>query len=70
MARILIVDDSRLIAHVAKTILTKQGHEVILAQDGLAGLQAAKSEHPDLILLDLIMPVMDGYQVCQGLKEE
>ena len=70
MARILIVDDSRLIAHVAKTILTKQGHEVILAQDGLAGLQAAKSEHPDLILLDLIMPVMDGYQVCQGLKGE
>ena len=70
MARILIVDDSRLIAHVAKTILTKQGHEVILAQDGLAGLQAAKSEHPDLILLDLIMPVMDGYRVCQGLKEE
>jgi two-component system, cell cycle response regulator len=70
VARILVVDDSRLISHVAKTILTKQGHEVILAQDGLAGLQAAKSEYPDLILLDLIMPVMDGYQMCQNLKEE
>ncbi|MBW1670562.1 MAG: diguanylate cyclase [Deltaproteobacteria bacterium] len=70
MAKILVVDDSRLISHVAKTILTQQGHEVILAQDGLAGLQAAKSEYPDLILLDLIMPVMDGYQMCQNLKEE
>jgi len=70
VAKILVVDDSRLISHVAKTILTQQGHEVILAQDGLAGLQAAKSEYPDLILLDLIMPVMDGYQMCQNLKEE
>lgn len=70
MARILLIDDSRLIAHVAKTILTKLGHEVILAQDGMAGLEAAKSEQPDIILLDLIMPVMDGYQVCQQLKEE
>lgn len=70
MAKILVIDDSRLISHVAKTILTKQGHEVILAQDGLSGLQAAKSEHPDLILLDLVMPGMDGYQVCQELKKE
>ena len=70
MAKILLIDDSRLIAHVAKTILTKLGHEVILAQDGMAGLGAAKSEQPDIILLDLIMPVMDGYRVCQQLKEE
>lgn len=70
MAKILLIDDSRLIAHVAKTILTKRGHEVVLAEDGMAGLEAAKSEQPDLILLDLIMPVMDGYQVCQKLKEE
>ncbi|MBW1740106.1 MAG: diguanylate cyclase [Deltaproteobacteria bacterium] len=70
MAKILVVDDSRLIAHVAKTILTKRGHDVIVAQDGLAGLEAAKSEKPNIILLDLIMPVMDGYQVCQQLKEE
>lgn len=70
MAKILVIDDSRLISHVAKTILSKQGHEVILAQDGLSGLQTAKSEYPDLILLDLIMPVMDGYQVCEELKKE
>ncbi|NVL90496.1 MAG: diguanylate cyclase [Desulfobacterales bacterium] len=70
MAKILIIDDSRLIAHVAKTILTKGGHEVFLAQDGLAGLEAAKAQQPDIILLDLIMPVMDGYQVCEQLKKE
>jgi len=70
MAKILIIDDSRLIAHVAKTILTTHGHKVVLAQDGLAGLEAAKSKRPDLILLDLVMPVMDGYQVLKQLKEE
>ena len=70
MANILIVDDSKLIAHVAKTMLNKQGHEVILAQDGKAGLEAAKSGQPDIILLDLIMPVMDGYEVCEHLKAD
>jgi PleD family two-component response regulator len=69
MAKILLIDDSRLVAHVAKAMLTKRGHEVVLAEDGMAGLEAAKFQGPDLILLDLIMPVMDGYQVCQGLKE-
>jgi len=70
MANILIIDDSKLIAHVAKTMLTKQGHEVVLAQDGKAGVEAAKSVQPDIILLDLIMPVMDGYEVCQHLKAD
>lgn len=70
MANILIVDDSRLIAHVAKTMLTKQGHEVVLAQDGKAGVEAAKAGKPDIILLDLIMPVMDGYEVCEHLKAD
>jgi diguanylate cyclase (GGDEF)-like protein len=70
MGKILIVDDSRLIAHVAKTMLTKRGHEIILAQDGKAGLEAAKSEKPDIILLDVIMPIMDGYEVCEHLKED
>ena len=70
MARILIIDDSKLILHVAKTILSKQGHQVILAEDGKTGLQKAAAEHPDLILLDLILPGMDGYQVCQQIKKE
>lgn len=69
MARILIIDDSKLILHVAKTILSKQGHQVLLAEDGKTGLQEAAMEHPDLILLDLILPGMDGYQVCQQIKK-
>ena len=70
MAKVLIIDDSRLIAHVAKTILTKRGHEVMLAHDGQAGMEAAESARPDIILLDLIMPGMDGYEVCQELKAD
>ena len=70
MAKILLIDDSRLIAHAAKKTLTRVGHDIILAEDGVAGIEKAKSEQPDLILLDLIMPGMDGYQVCQKLKME
>jgi len=69
MARILIIDDSKLILHVAKTILNKQGHQVLLAEDGNIGLQTAATEHPDLILLDLILPGIDGYEVCQRIKK-
>ena len=70
MAKVLIVDDSRLIAHVGKTILKASGHEVLVASDGQAGVETAKAEIPDLILLDVIMPVMDGYEVCQHLKAD
>jgi two-component system cell cycle response regulator len=69
MAKILIIDDSKLILHVAKTILNKQGHDVLLAEDGNIGLQTATGEHPDLILLDLILPGIDGYEVCQRIKK-
>lgn len=69
MAKILVIDDSKLILHVAKTILSKQGHQVLLAEDGNIGLQTVATEHPDLILLDLILPGIDGYQVCQRIKK-
>src|SRR5512135_1939106 len=70
MAKILIVDDSRVIIHVAQNILSHIGHEVLSAQDGLHGLQLAQLHVPDLILLDLVLPQMDGYEVCQKLKLE
>jgi diguanylate cyclase (GGDEF)-like protein len=70
MAKILIVDDSRLIVHVARTILAKRGHEVIVAQDGTAGLDLARAQRPGLILLDLVMPAVDGYEVCRQLKKD
>ena len=70
MAKILVIDDSRVVVHMAKTILIKRGFQVLFAQDGEAGLQTAMSEHPDLILLDLILPGLDGYQVCRLIKQE
>jgi diguanylate cyclase (GGDEF)-like protein len=70
MAKILVIDDSRVVVHMAKTILIKRGFQVLFAQDGEAGLQTVMFEHPDLILLDLILPGLDGYQVCRLIKQE
>ncbi len=69
MAKILVIDDSRLVAHVAKTILQKRGHMVTLAGDGEQGIAALAQDRPDLILLDLIMPGLDGYAVCERIKK-
>lgn len=68
MPKILIIDDSRVITHFAKTILVEGGHEVLLAHDGAEGLRVAGSGDAGLILLDVIMPGMDGYEVCRQLK--
>ncbi len=68
MPIILVIDDSKLIAHVAKNILSKQGYEVLLAGDGETGFDMAEDNKPDLILLDLILPGIDGYEVCRRIK--
>jgi len=70
VAKILIIDDSRVIVHVARDFLNRNGHEVLIAQDGPQGLDLARSQLPDLILLDLVLPQMDGYEVCKKLKQE
>ena len=63
MAKILIVDDSLAHLRSLKSIVEHDGHEVLTAEDWEQGLDAAKSQHPDLILLDIIMPGMNGFQV-------
>lgn len=68
MAKILVVDDSPTILEVITAILTQEGHEVVTAMDGLEGLNKARSEKPDLIILDVMLPRMQGYQVCRLLK--
>lgn len=68
MSKILIIDDSRLIAQFGKSILSGKGHEVFTADSGEIGLELADREQPDLILLDVILPGMDGYQICHHLK--
>jgi CheY-like chemotaxis protein len=65
---ILIVDDSRFIAHAYSKVLTGLGYRVLIACDGKTGIFAAESCKPSLILLDMIMPDMDGLTVLQTLK--
>jgi twitching motility two-component system response regulator PilH len=67
MAKILIVDDSLTQLCSLKSIVENEGHEVITAEDWEHCLDAAMSEHPDLILLDIVMPGMNGFQVNRKL---
>lgn len=69
MARILIVDDSPTqILHVAK-ILKKQKHEILTAQDGIEGVEVAQAERPDLILMNKVMPKMNGFQATRMITK-
>jgi diguanylate cyclase (GGDEF)-like protein len=68
MSKILLIDDSRLITEYGKRILLSNGHEVMTADSGELGLEIALRDHPDLILLDVILPGLDGYEVCRRLK--
>jgi len=70
VADILIVDDTPINLRLLSSILTRAGYEVRKALNGETALIAAQSSVPDLILLDIMMPDMDGYQVCQHLKSD
>lgn len=67
---ILIVEDEPFVVNVYKTKLTKEGYNVHVAEDGEVGLRTAKEVVPDLVLLDLILPKMNGFDVLKGMKEE
>ncbi len=67
-ASALVVDDDRLLLRLVELNLGKAGIEVLLADSGREALRIAREERPDVILLDLMMPVMDGFQVMQELK--
>jgi CheY-like chemotaxis protein len=66
--KILCVDDDPLILQMLGDVLRLRGYNVLTATDGEAGLDAAMLEHPDLILLDVMMPGIDGFEVCRLLK--
>ena len=68
--KILAVEDDASILAVTKKRLEIAGYEVITASEGLEGLKKARSENPDLIVLDLILPNLDGYQICSMLKQD
>jgi twitching motility two-component system response regulator PilH len=67
MARILIVDDSPTEVRKTSSILEKHNHEVIMADNGADGVAKAKQEQPDLVLMDVVMPGLNGFQATRQL---
>lgn len=68
MSRILLVDDSPTMLYAMRAALADKGHEVITATDGEEALQLATKEQPNLVLLDVILPKLNGFEVCRQLK--
>jgi two-component system, OmpR family, alkaline phosphatase synthesis response regulator PhoP len=69
MATILIVDDKRNIVELANLYLTEEGFQVITAGDGVTALEKVEQYKPDLVLLDIMLPQMDGWEVCRRLRK-
>ena len=68
--KVLIVDDEKNIVDIIAFNLKKEGYQVITASDGEEGVEKTFSENPDLILLDIMMPKMDGYEACRKIREK
>ncbi|NJC88892.1 MAG: response regulator [Desulfuromonas sp.] len=67
-AKILLIDDHRTVLRLLEAILKLKGYELLYAENGQLGMAMARQEQPDLILLDVMMPEIDGFKVCQYLK--
>ena len=70
MANILIIEDNEQNLYLASFILERHGHTILAARDGAQGIQLAQEKMPDLILLDIQLPVMDGYAVADELRRD
>jgi two-component system, OmpR family, alkaline phosphatase synthesis response regulator PhoP len=70
MIRILVIDDERSILELVTAYLTKEGYEVATAEDGISGLKAARTFKPDLVVLDIMLPGIDGIELLQRLRRE
>lgn len=66
---ILVIDDEAEITEIIETFLKDAGYQVLVENSSVMGIERAKSFKPDLILLDIMMPFMDGYEVCEELKK-
>ncbi len=69
-ARILVVDDERRIVDIVRAYLERDGYKVLAAYDGKAALELVRREHPDLVILDLMLPEVSGWDVCRTLRQE
>ena len=70
MSRILIVEDNEMNRDMLSRRLERKGYEVVMAEDGKKGVDMSKSENPDLILMDLSLPVMDGWEATTNAKSD
>jgi twitching motility two-component system response regulator PilH len=70
MAKILIADDSATAAAVLRKALAPLGHTILVAADGAEAEKAIKDERPDLLILDIIMPKMNGFQLCRSIRSD
>lgn len=68
MAKILLVEDNEMNRDMLSRRLIRRGYDVVLAEDGAAGLTAAREHRPDLVLMDMSLPVMDGWEATRQLK--
>ena len=68
--KILVVEDEKAIADILVFNLQREGYDTLAAYDGAEGLRCALSESPDLILLDVMLPEMDGFEVCRRVREQ
>ena len=66
--KVLLVDDSNTVILMERMILAKGPYDIVIARDGIEGIEKAKSEKPDVILLDVMMPRMDGLSACAALR--
>src|SRR5947209_13718641 len=69
-ARVLVAEDDQRLRESLARVLTFEGYAVVFAADGVEALTAAAAEHPDLIILDVLMPRLDGLTVCRRLRSE
>jgi DNA-binding response OmpR family regulator len=67
---VLVVDDDRKIVGLVRAYLERDGHRVVAAHDGRTALNTFTAEHPDLVVLDLMLPELDGYEVCRRIRAE
>ena len=68
--RVLLLEDERDVAELIRYNLTKEGYDVVLSYDGAEALKLAREHHPDVILLDVLVPQLNGWEVCRRLKQE